>query len=183
MKDTQTTPAINWWKDKDTNEKGSLLTKYFPGFEGNLYPAHVEGMFKLEITIPDKKETIEQAARVYYWDKTGNTFADSSRPDLVIGYVDGFNAANQFSTSVPVSDSIEDAISCFENMNHTVSLSPWQVVNILKEYTGINGTEDQRNIYREQGWDGAVLYQKAISYDGADDFNAPNKQQYLNSFK
>lgn len=31
----------------------------------------------------------EKEAKDYYWEKTGNTFAENSRPDLLIGYIDG----------------------------------------------------------------------------------------------
>lgn len=49
--------------------------------------------------------------------------------------------------------------------------------------TSVPVSEEEKNVYRSEGWDAAVLYQKAVAYDGADDFDAPNKQQYLNSFK
>lgn len=37
----------------------------------------------------EKTTDLEREARNYYWHKTGNVFAENSRPDLIIGYVDG----------------------------------------------------------------------------------------------
>jgi len=47
--------------------------------------------------VPEEWEdcNLDKMARHNYWNKTKKVIAENSRPDMVIGYIDGFNAAKE----------------------------------------------------------------------------------------